>query len=168
MLNIRNRLIPTLLSLLAVLIFIPPETHAATIAGSSTLLTQSYANQLEAWIGGGHWTFTKIYEKRPGDTAYHFHSAVDGKGPTISVMQATLNSNTKVIGGYNPTSWDSNYGYISVPNPADNKAFIFNLTNNAILGQILIMLIMVRFKPSIIRVTVQLLEEGMIFGLIII
>lgn len=34
---------------------------AATILGGSALLTTSYANQLESWLGEGNITITNIY-----------------------------------------------------------------------------------------------------------
>lgn len=104
------------------------QTHAASIVGGSALMTASQANQIEAWIGTGPKTFTNIYEKQTGDTAAQFHAAADNKGPTIVVMEATVGSDTKIIGGYNPVSWNcglNNYVYSPLNN---RKAFLINLT----------------------------------------
>ena len=101
--------------------------NAAVIIGNSELLTLGYANQVEAWLGEGTIGLTRIYAKQAGDTGNTFHSAVDLKGRTITLIEVT--SHSKVIGGYNPQSWDSSVSYITASN---TNAFIFNLTNSEV------------------------------------
>lgn len=99
-----------------------------TIAGGSTLLSQAGANQIATWLGEGPLTLTRIYAKSAGDTASTFHAAVDGKGRTFTVLEATAGEGTRLIGGYNPQSWNSTGTYNHTPADADRTAFLFNLT----------------------------------------
>jgi len=101
--------------------------NAATILSSSELLTLSYANQLESWLGEGSIGLTRIYAKQSGDTSTNFHNAVDGKGRTITLIEVT--SQNKIIGGYNPQSWNASLGYVTASN---TDAFVFNLNNNEV------------------------------------
>ncbi|KAF2068574.1 hypothetical protein CYY_010101 [Polysphondylium violaceum] len=50
-----------------------------------------------------------------------FHSACDGKGPTITVIETTDGC---IFGGYNSQSWNDRGKYYG-----DNKCFIFTLVN---------------------------------------
>lgn len=112
------------------------NAQAAAVVGGSSLLTQGYANQLESWLGEGSITLTKLWAKTSGSTAADFHSAVDGKGRTIVVMEAAENYGSggsyDLIGGYNPVSWNSSWNYTMDYNLADaGTAFLFNLTDGA-------------------------------------
>ena len=125
---------------------VPSAAQAATIIGSSSLLTPSYLTQLEDWVINdptlaydGSLVLTNVFTKGvTGATAQQFHGAVDGKGPTIFVARALqLNSNglgsfipgaTMLIGGYNPQSWSTSGAYNVTSGGADRTAFIFNLT----------------------------------------
>jgi len=103
---------------------------AASAARADSLLSDGDRAQLAAWLGGGELTLTNIYTKVVGDTAASFHAAVDGKGPTFSVMQAMDDQGkTWLVGGYNPQSWSSKGGYNMTPEQQDRTAFIFNLTS---------------------------------------
>ncbi|KAF2068532.1 hypothetical protein CYY_010142 [Polysphondylium violaceum] len=53
--------------------------------------------------------------------AQAFHSACDGEGPTITVIETT---NGCVFGGYNSQPWNNHYFSLSY---GDNKCFIFTL-----------------------------------------
>ncbi len=100
------------------------QVHAATINGGS-LLTQSYANQLENWLGGSlnSYGFKILFDSSATSySAAAFHSAANGKGATITVIKDT---NGNIFGGYNSNSWSSVAGYHTNPG-----GFIFNLTNN--------------------------------------
>ena len=108
------------LALAALLPLAATPAAAATIAGGSDLLSSSYAATLESWLTGdptlsysGSLVFTNIFDKASGDTSADFHAAVDGKGATIVVMEATDSRNpdqTVLIGGFNPQSWSSSGG----------------------------------------------------------
>jgi len=126
------------------------QVNAATIAGGSTLLDGSSANQLENWLGQGEITLTNIYTKASGDTSHEFHLAVDGMGPTFVVMSATnLDTRpnpTAIVGGFNPQSWrrqetstfdpfDPYPLYNVTLNDADRTAFLFNLSTNSLFRQ---------------------------------
>ncbi len=102
----------------------------AASVDQSVLLTQSYLNQLESWLGQGPIGLTRIFYKQSGDglNSNNFHSAVDGKGRTITVLRISNLSN-QIVGGYNPISWDTHGHYHTAVN---TSAFLFNLTNSAV------------------------------------
>lgn len=114
----------TMVSLAAVLL------GAGTSAYAGSLLNTANQNMLDGWLGESA-TFTNIYTKVDGDTSLNFHAAVDGKGATISLMEATnALGQTWLIGGYNPQSWSSSAGFNVTPDNAQRTAFIFNLTSD--------------------------------------
>lgn len=112
-----------------------PRTASAT-----PLLILAFASQIETWMGVGSLAFTNLYTKTGGDTSATFHGAVDSKGPTVTLLQATvfaaaessaLFGQTFIIGGYNPFSWDASIGGVLVVNDdALRNAFIYNLTTS--------------------------------------
>jgi len=107
-----------------------PTAHANVI-GTSTLINSAGETRLETWLDQGQLTFTSIFTKGAGSTSASFHSAVDGKGATLSLMSVSVNNGLswETIGGYNPLSWDASNSYhLSAVN--QYKAFIFNLTDN--------------------------------------
>ncbi|MFC5477658.1 PEP_CTERM-anchored TLD domain-containing protein [Massilia suwonensis] len=123
-------------SLVAALTFGAGSAHAGVINGGSALLNKANVEQLGGWLGQGV-DLTKVYAKSAGSTSYDFHNAVDGKGPTFVVMQAT-NQHTGVtglIGGYNPQSWDSYSGYKPSYDVASRPAFLFNLDSDTVFRQ---------------------------------
>ena len=126
-------------AVVAVLIAAPGAAHAATVVGGTDLLTGASANQLESWLNSGSLQFTNIFDKAPGNSSFDFHKAADGKGPTVFVMEATLQSGgpTHIIGGYNPQSWNSSGNYNVTLDPIDRTAFIFDLSTGNRHGQIL-------------------------------
>ncbi|SFL84063.1 PEP_CTERM-anchored TLD domain-containing protein [Rugamonas rubra] len=94
-----------------------------------SLLSPAYQSQLASWLGSGPLSLTNIYTKAAGDTALDFHHAVDGKGATFSVMEASNGKGqTWVIGGYNPRSWASSGEYNMTYDNAQRTSFLFNLT----------------------------------------
>lgn len=114
----------------------------ALLAGSAQpaealpILTPAYETQLETWFGGGPLDFTMIFEKTlTTSSSSDFHAAVDGKGPTFTVIQAVYNGQDYAIGGFNPQSWSSIDDYNRTPLDADRRAFIYNLTNSVMLAQ---------------------------------
>jgi hypothetical protein len=101
---------------------------ASGAAHASPLLTPSAELQLETWLGMGPLAFTNIFTRGPLDTTTTWHAAVDGQGPTVSLLAATDSSqNTYVLGGYDPRSWDTTTGYRITLADADRTGFIFNL-----------------------------------------
>lgn len=117
------------------------SAHAATIIGSSTLMSQSYANQLEAWLGEGSISVSRVFYKQTGDglTSTHFHNAVDGQGRTFTLLRVS-SSNNQIVGGYNQVSWRSNGTYNFTPyygsgNITDGTSFLFNLSAGTLFRQ---------------------------------
>ncbi|MGH3641853.1 MAG: PEP_CTERM-anchored TLD domain-containing protein [Mycobacterium sp.] len=109
---------------------------AGTVVGGSALLGASDVAQLEAWLGAGPLTLTKVFDRVPGDgkRGTDFHAAVDGMGPTFTVLEVT-GPETTIIGGYNPNSWQGGSGYVYTPLDADRTAFLFNLVDVVIQRQ---------------------------------
>jgi len=102
-----------------------PAAQAAT-----PLLTDADKAQLANWLGNGPVRLERLYKKRDGQTAADFHAAVDGKGRTFTVLQATTElGQTWKVGGYNPQSWDSNGGFHITTEDSLRTAFLFNLTS---------------------------------------
>lgn len=114
------------------------NSHAAIVVGGSSLLTETFLSQLENQLGEGPIALTNIFTKSTGLTAADFHTAADGQGRTIVVLQATNddNSQSAVVGGYNPQSWNNTTGFNTVnSDPANRTAFLFNLTLSQFLLQ---------------------------------
>ncbi|NVE00016.1 PEP_CTERM-anchored TLD domain-containing protein [Massilia sp. BJB1822] len=105
---------------------IVPSAHAGG------LLSEQDEKQLARWLGGGELQLSNIYTKTAGDTARQFHAAVDGKGRTFSVMQATQDGKTWLVGGYNPQSWSSAEKYNRNPEQQGRTAFLFNLSSGIV------------------------------------
>ena len=126
----------TIIFLSILFLLISSNCYSAYINGSSALLTQNYANQLETWLNEGPITLTRIFSKSiNGSSSSAFHNNVDGKGRTFSLIKVD-GGYDELIGGYNPTSWDTSTNYRHSLNTGDYSAFIFNLTENRIHRQI--------------------------------
>ena len=102
------------------------------IVGGSDLLTTSGHIQLETWLGEGSLNLYNVYDKTAGNTASDFHSAADNQGRTFTLLEITNGMDTRVIGGYNPLSWESTGGYNIAYLDPDRTAFLFNLTAETI------------------------------------
>lgn len=106
---------------------------AARTAGAG-LLTPEFEQRLETWLHQGPLEFTNIYTKSLGDDSTDFHSAVDGKGPTIVLVEARDSQlaleEWQIVGGYNPQSWSSIGAHHFTADDADRTAFVFNLSTN--------------------------------------
>ena len=106
----------------------------AQIVGGSALLSNADLATLSGYLGEGPLQLTNIFTKtaNDGQTSANFHTAVDGKGRTFNVIQVLSGigfTQTQIIGGYDPQSWDTTSNYHLVPNDADKTAFLFNLTS---------------------------------------
>lgn len=100
----------------------------STAQGATPLLTAADVAQLSTWLGGPV-TLLRLYQKGEGQTAADFHAAVDGKGRTLTVMEATTElGQTFKVGGYNPQSWDSRGGFHITTEDALRTGFLFNLS----------------------------------------
>ncbi len=133
----------------------------ALVIGGSDLLSTSNVTQLESWLGQGQLDLTNIFDKTSSDTSTDFHNAVDGQGPTFSIIEVLgdangLFSESIIIGGYNPQSWDSTTGYRLTNDLAARTAFIFNLTSNIMQAQ--------RLDNQGIAQTVNVTASGPSFG----
>ncbi len=122
--------------LAAALLALSAPTHASIIVGGSSLIDPGGLHQLETWLGRGTVKLTNIFTKAPGDDSLDFHLAVDGHGPTISVMSALGTDGTawKTVGGFNPLSWSTGGPHASTT-PSDWTAFIFNLSDTLLRRQ---------------------------------
>lgn len=99
-------------------------------------LGKSEVAALTGWLGEGRIALTNIYTKADGHSATDFHQAVNGKGRTITLINATGDDGRSwLIGGYNPQSWDSNGGFHMTPDNKERTAFLFNLTSDRIFRQ---------------------------------
>jgi hypothetical protein len=124
MLHYKQRLAATAVA--AFLLGASVSAQAAT-----PLLSAADQSQLAKWLGQGPIALDSIYKKRIGQTAADFHAAVDGKGRTFVVMQATTElGETFLIGGYNPQSWDSKGGFHVTTEQSGRTGFLFNLTSH--------------------------------------
>lgn len=103
--------------------------------GGSSLIGGSEVNQLETWLGQGELTLTKIYTKSLGDTSADFHAAADGRGATFALIEVINNGVSRIVGGYNPLSWNSSGTYSFSNTVADQTAFLFNLTDGLLYEQ---------------------------------
>jgi hypothetical protein len=112
----------------------------SSIAQAQTsLLNSGHQNQLADWLGQTDVTLTNIYTKQAGDTSADFHSAVDGRGRTFAVMEATTSlGETFLVGGYNPASWEIFGDYRMTDTNEERTAFLFNLTTSEIHRQTLV------------------------------
>ncbi|MRX06850.1 PEP-CTERM sorting domain-containing protein [Pseudoduganella sp. FT25W] len=118
------------------LLCLPLWAQGGVIVGGSQLLGTSDLGTLEHWLGDGSLTLTNIYSKDPGDIGVDFHAAADNQGPTFSLMRARAGDGSwKLIGGYNPQSWDSSNGAHYTADPRDWSAFIFNLSDDVLWRQ---------------------------------
>lgn len=121
---------------LASLLLFTIACGAGMAARADTLLSAAHQSQLETWLGEGDLAFNAVYTKQAGDTSLDFHAAADGKGRTVSVMEASDGSGQSwLIGGYNPQSWSSNGQFNMTANNSDRTAFLFNLTSGTLYRQ---------------------------------
>lgn len=131
----KNAKLRACVSVIAVLAF-TTSANAGTIIGGSGILTTGYVNQLETWLGEGPLALTNIFTKGiTGNSSTDWHSAVDNRGRTFSVFEATVNGTSHILGGYNPQSWNSTNAFSYTSADADRTAFIFNLTDSVIQRQ---------------------------------
>jgi hypothetical protein len=112
-------------------------TAAAQTTSGPSLLDDSRESQLERWLGAGDQRFTPLFTGVPGDTSLDFHSAVDGKGATFTLLQVSNPAGASwLIGAYNPQSWSSTDGFHITPTDAERTAFLFNMTLPAVYRQV--------------------------------
>ena len=110
---------------------------AGDIKGGSSLLDDRSHAQLERWHGAGEFNLTRDYALESGHTAPDFHAAVDGMGPTFTLLQLTNTlGESYLVGGYNPQSWSSTDGWHVTERDADRTAFLFNMTEPAVYRQV--------------------------------
>jgi hypothetical protein len=113
------------------------QAYADTTATGTSLLDQDRRRQLERWLGAGEFTFTNAFTLQPGLTSPDFHAAVDGLGPTFTLMQVTnAAGDSYVVGGYNPQSWSSTDGWHVTEFDWQRTAFLFNMTAPAVYRQV--------------------------------
>jgi hypothetical protein len=124
-------------TLALVLAGVGAEAYADTTASGTSLLDQGRRRQLERWLGAGEFTFNNVFTRQTGDTSLDFHAAVDGMGPTFTLMQVTnAGGASYVVGGYNPQSWSSTDGWHVTDFDWQRTGFIFNMTEPAVFRQV--------------------------------
>jgi hypothetical protein len=97
----------------------------AGIVTNDTDLLGGADHQMLSTMLGSDMDLTRIFAKQTGDTSQDWHIAVNGQGPTFSVIEiANAGMDNMRIGGYNGRSWSSagNYNY-----SVDATSFLFNL-----------------------------------------
>jgi hypothetical protein len=101
------------------------------------LLDPTREVQLEHWLGAGDMQFTALFTGVPGSTALDFHNALDGKGPSFTLLQVSNAAGASfLVGGYNPQSWSSTDGWhVTLPD-SERTAFLFNMTVPAVYRQV--------------------------------
>ena len=119
---------------LTVIAILACKLSAASIVNGGSLSTAN-ADQLATWLGEGYLQLTAIYTAISGDTGSNFHTAVDGKGRTFTVITARASGSSgafSLLGGYDPLSWDilGNGNYHLDVTDVGRTAFIFNLSTN--------------------------------------
>ena len=100
----------------------------AGIIGGSDIIDQNDVATLGNWLGS-NLELTNIFTKEDGMTSHHWHDAVDGKGATFTLIEATFNEVTYIFGGYNEASWNSSATYNQISYATDTS-FLFSLTEN--------------------------------------
>lgn len=121
--------------LLALLTVAPAQaTPVGTVVGGASLIDAGDANQLATWLNQGDIDLERLFTYSWHDmaAAQTWHAAVDGKGPTFTVLRANYNGTDYLIGGYNPLSWDSDGGFHMAATPSEATAFLFNLTTGTV------------------------------------
>jgi WD40 repeat protein len=109
-------------------------------AQATMLLTSGAETQIETWLGQGNLSFNELFSKVPGATSFDWHAAVDGLGPTVTLLEVInvldpLTQQPLVIGYYNPNSWSSSGDFYYTHNLSDRTAFLFNLNTDLKLDQ---------------------------------
>lgn len=109
----------------------------AVPAHATPIMTSEVTTQLLGWLGQPNSQLDQLFVRRDGDTAAQFHTAVDGKGATFTLLMARdSGGGSWLIGGYNPQSWSSAEGeHITLPE-SERTAFIFNVSAGHIYRQV--------------------------------
>lgn len=129
-----NRVFAAVLGGLSSLATFGISASAGVIVGGSSIIDNSDVAQLETWLDQGPVTLTNIFSKSAGDTSSIWHTAVDGQGPTLTLLSIRNGDTTHVIGGYNAYSWSSISGWNYVAFATDTS-FLFNLTDTLKFGR---------------------------------
>jgi len=103
--------------------------NAGLINGGSDIIDHDDLIQLGDWLGNGDIDLTNIFTKTGIKNSTDWHNAVNGKGATFTLIEATYGNNTFIFGGYNDYSWNNSSTYNSVNYDVDNS-FLFSLTND--------------------------------------
>ncbi|EFA85392.1 hypothetical protein PPL_02395 [Heterostelium album PN500] len=86
----------------------------------SDILNYSQFKTIRQWIGDAE--LSELYKgSRDGFGAKKFHTACDGKGPTVTIIKTTAGD---IFGGYSNDSWRSDSTYFG-----DNSCFLFSIRN---------------------------------------
>lgn len=110
----------------------------ARAQSDAPLLDPILHGQFERWLGAGPLYLDNLYTRQPGDDATDFHSAVDGRGSSVTLMRIANDAGDSwLVGGYNPQSWSSDDGWHVTERDSQRTGFIFNYTDPAVYRQVL-------------------------------
>jgi hypothetical protein len=111
---------------------------APPAAAQAAALDPALEGQLERWLGAGDLQLTSLFSRAAAPSSSRdFHAAVDGRGPTFTLMRVSNpDGGAWLVGGYNPQSWDSSSGWHLTPRDFQRTAFLFNYTNPAVYRQV--------------------------------
>lgn len=109
----------------------------AQAQSGAPLLDLTLYGQLERWLGAGRLDLQNLYTRRAGDDSLDFHAAVDGRGPTFTLLEVSNAGGERwIIGGYNPQSWSSTDGWHVTERSWQRTAFLFNYTDPRVWRQV--------------------------------
>lgn len=101
------------------------NANAGIVTNDTQLISADYHEQLAQWKGSD-FDLTRIFAKGvDGDTSEEWHSIVDNKGATFTIMEIFNGDERMVIGGYSKFSWN-----LEIPqfDSTNKESFLFNLS----------------------------------------
>ena len=94
--------------------------------GSNILTTAAQKNTLNKWYGKSFQEWELLYDSHQhGHNPQSWHSKVNNKGETITIIKYRYGSTNFIFGGYNPEEWRSRNGYST-----GTGSWLFSLTRN--------------------------------------
>lgn len=122
---------------LALALAAPQAFRQADAQTGAPPLDPALERQLERWLGAGDLILSSLYTRQPGDDSVDFHAAVDGRGPSVTLLRVSdRGGNAWLVGGYNPQSWSPDDGWHITERDFRRTAFIFNYTDGAVYRQV--------------------------------
>ena len=92
----------------------------------SKIIDATQGSKINTWIGTPGQLWKTCYVKpSTGASASAFHTACDGKGPSVTIARLNTAGVIRVVGGYNTTSWSAAGTYSGT-----STGFLFSITND--------------------------------------